>query len=100
AFPEYTTLSLHAVLPILQFLPRGQHHNARARVDGYGAAPDRRQDAHLPRTDPYPGVQDGHALVDVVACSADGVAGPDRTVDGHRSEEHTSELQSRFDLVC
>src|SRR5699024_11401174 len=22
------------------------------------------------------------------------------TMDGHRSEEHTSELQSRFDVVC
>src|SRR5699024_11280066 len=28
------------------------------------------------------------------------VAGPPRSAAHHRSEEHTSELQSRFDLVC
>src|SRR5438067_3376770 len=31
------------------------------------------------------------------AFTLDGIAGPN---DSHRSEEHTSELQSRFDLVC
>src|SRR6266496_5352325 len=33
-------------------------------------------------------------------CPASCSAGPGRTASGTRSEEHTSELQSRRDLVC
>src|SRR5438067_10258706 len=42
----------------------------------------------------------GQALVVTGSQNADGTYTATRIVIGGRSEEHTSELQSRFDLVC
>src|SRR5437868_12568392 len=45
------------------------------------------------------GEEERRALEGVAASVPDGAA-PRRTREVERSEEHTSELQSRFDLVC
>src|SRR5207249_10220106 len=41
-----------------------------------------------------------HLVVGDVACPDDRDVAPRRITDPPRSEEHTSELQSRFDIVC
>src|SRR3712207_8452404 len=50
--------------------------------------------SHVPRGDRHP----GERVLRVV--SPVEFAGPDPARSGHRSEEHTSELQSRQYLVC
>src|SRR5699024_11960597 len=42
--------------------------------------------------------KDGDAHYDVISALQKSIRGSD--VDAARSEEHTSELQSRFDIVC
>src|SRR5690349_24546888 len=69
---EIYTLSLHDALPILRGRARGRR----------GCADERPGGRHLARRDP----------VTDIATPAAGVEA--------RSEEHTSELQSRRDLVC
>src|SRR5207249_11534742 len=73
---EIYTLSLHDALPI--YLDGGD--NALAGQDVLLVGRDRDRDRHRLR------------------CGA--VAAMDQCNDSSRSEEHTSELQSRFDLVC
>src|SRR5207249_10627824 len=72
ATPQIYTLSLHDALPISQPRP---------------ALPRGRGTGHAGRAGPAGEVHER------------GV-GADRPRSGGRSEEHTSELQSRFDLVC
>src|SRR5207249_6119385 len=77
---EIYTLSLHDALPI---------YVERALLHDHAVAP------HFVG---QPRQRDLHAVVDVEHRLVDIGAG----LEGHgdRSEEHTSELQSRFDLVC
>src|SRR5207247_3418662 len=89
------TLSLHDALPICQ-----------VRVDGTGAIADQQREVmHLARLAALQDEADlgARALADQVVMDAgDGEQSRDRgvvAVEG-RSEEHTSELQSRVDLVC
>src|SRR5207249_10298081 len=82
------TLSLHDALPISREngngVARGQYGAAderpelRGRLDGNDAGPS--------------GCGDSHGPVEGFV--------HDRGRSAERSEEHTSELQSRFDLVC
>src|SRR5207249_8893495 len=76
---EIYTLSLHDALPIYDLVARLAHLCKDCRLV------HRRQ---LPAAD-GPASADKH-----------GVNGERRRPERHRSEEHTSELQSRFDLVC
>src|SRR5690606_41060728 len=88
ASPGVDTPSLHDALPIWGVPGRGRLH----RPPGLVAHPGR---AVLPRP----------ALI-AVRSPPPGRPPPDETVAhgcepvGHRSEEHTSELQSRENLVC
>src|SRR5207249_9830338 len=73
--PEIYTLSLHDALPISGAAAQGtgrdpQRHRARPELQELAPGHADRDAAHLARR------------------------------PGSRSEEHTSELQSRFDLVC
>src|SRR5207249_5967288 len=80
--PEISTLSLHDALPIC-----GDHHAVR-HLGRDQAAPDPAQIVAVRQVQPA-----------VLAERGDEMRPPD--VEGERrSEEHTSELQSRFDLVC
>src|SRR5699024_11866937 len=79
-FP-YTTLFRSPLPPGVL----GQGGHVRAQVaEHLGIALHRGADPREPDGDP----RSGHVL------------GVDLLVGGERSEEHTSELQSRFDLVC
>src|SRR5439155_15029387 len=85
--PRPYTLSLHDALPISG---RAAPRAGIAASERQGAA-DRREHAHAragPGANPRAGARPGRAA----ACAA---ARP-----AHRSEEHTSELQSRGHLVC
>src|SRR2546422_3484694 len=79
ATTEIYTLSLHDALPICQ---HGRTRSGLSRSDHGGGGS--RREAHQAVRRPRP----------VRACGPDGQAG------GARSEEHTSELQSRLHLVC
>src|SRR5206468_11512193 len=90
--PAYLyTLSLHDALPIFRRARRGYPCSARARPD---RGPPRAASAPSPS-----GGRSHHE-----ACAADESPEEDRLrhlpAPGPRSEEHTSELQSRSDLVC
>src|SRR5690349_22433951 len=80
ATTEIYTLSLHDALPILPVVSERARVEGALGGEGVATASEHALDrgrAGLPRADVEHGV-DG----------------------GHRSEEHTSELQSRRDLVC
>src|SRR5207249_11739164 len=89
---QISTLSLHDALPILEEALR------RARIPyvivGGVRFYERRE------------IKDTLAYLRLVVNAADDVAfrraiaAPSRGIGPGRSEEHTSELQSRFDLVC
>src|SRR5438067_11522892 len=84
ATTDIYTLSLHDALPIFERLPGPQD-----RAHGQLLHPHRRAlDHDLPRLGPDVDSREQHR--------------PDHWVGQRlgRSEEHTSELQSRFDLVC
>src|SRR5690349_23934208 len=82
ATTEIYTLSLHDALPISADSQQHGEHRADLRGHGLLAAPG-----------PSPGLR--HQREGVPAGGAGLLAAP-----GGRSEEHTSELQSRRDLVC
>src|SRR5207253_9484881 len=94
ATPPLYTLSLHDALPISPPVPapdrvdlaRGRRALARRRRSGSAAA--RRRVALHPRPEAQ--------VADVQRRGAR----PVRGAQGSRSEEHTSELQSRGHLVC
>src|SRR5207249_5904837 len=91
--PDIHTLSLHDALPICSATDNGQLvpyalGDIRSRCGRHNNAVDTED-------------QDGDFVLDSVA----GVRTSESFVRyafpiGDRSEEHTSELQSRFDLVC
>src|SRR5690606_42104273 len=93
-------LSLHDALPIYG----AEDRDLRARADPHGreepAAPDPRPPVERAPPEPRPPAP-GHPPARLrPARSAERVqAGGVRPVRGHRSEEHTSELQSRENLV-
>src|SRR5207247_10517854 len=81
ALPATYLLSLHDALPIL---PRGDRRGSAHERDGGAGQPDRRCAVCRGRpTDPGAGRRGGSL-----------------NIWNWRSEEHTSELQSRVDLVC
>src|SRR5207249_10089103 len=94
---EPYTLSLHDALPIF--------HGRSAQGDGRPAARLvagrlARPDAAGPLRTAQRGRLGGRAVVAEHEHGA-GALRPDRALPAaQRSEEHTSELQSRFDLVC
>src|SRR5207249_8524095 len=85
------TLSLHDALPISsQLLPDTERHPRPGLQQAHRRSSQRRHDAKRDkRTHPGDGAEGYPQL---------GAAGAPAL--GARSEEHTSELQSRFDLVC
>src|SRR5699024_11357795 len=91
--PEPVTLSLHDALPISSlpsgFSGRGGHggYDIVCFVAVYFDGGD---------------IQRVHDLFDEINLAVEFIGGfiPASFVFGIRSEEHTSELQSRFDLVC
>src|SRR5699024_12840537 len=87
-----STLSLHDALPICGAaeLPGPLLRPVGAGEAGAGAAERGRRAGGPGGAGPHPAAQRG------------GLGGPGRAAQapGVRSEEHTSELQSRFDLVC
>src|SRR5690606_41533113 len=96
--PDISTLSLHDALPIsmdtiLNWMEQLQRSGASfARLVGVASAADAE-----PRT-AYRAPNGDRIAVTGVHYAYDG--GPDVLVDVGRSEEHTSELQSRANLVC
>src|SRR5699024_11596070 len=79
-----STLSLHDALPI-----SSRRECAHGKGDGRSTRPSPFSDLPSPRA--------GAREVSAAAVRPGGRCGPGA---GRRSEEHTSELQSRFDLVC
>src|SRR5206468_12256104 len=92
ATPEISTLSLHDALPISTRV--AQHRGYR--VLAVDLVPERLERAGSHGVEVYDLREHDEDLVDVVREATDG-RGPDSVL---RSEEHTSELQSRSDLVC
>src|SRR5207249_5877715 len=88
ATTEIYTLSLHDALPISLAHLRGD------RPDGEGPGGGRVTDSIIDADDAFTVEWDGSHIVIHRRLPAL-LRG-----DGARSEEHTSELQSRFDLVC
>src|SRR5699024_12767332 len=92
--PPHSTLSLHDALPISR--------NTNAPTPPRGElAPESWTGLILGREGVkglIPILHRGQALESLL--DAFSVVPPDVLVDCLRSEEHTSELQSRFDLVC
>src|SRR5699024_12744437 len=81
-----STLSLHDALPICTpTYTRRVRGCGRCAHGGNGPRPHWHRPADSPRR---PG------------CGLPAASGPARPAAASRSEEHTSELQSRFDLVC
>src|SRR5207249_11162558 len=78
ATPDLSTLSLHDALPILP----AQLEAPRRRLEGLRVHQPRAAARELAFAPPR------KRLVEILACQQS------------RSEEHTSEFQSRFDLVC
>src|SRR5690606_40372158 len=94
--PEICTLSLHDALPICALhLDQGGAGNRLV----VGCGPRRRTDHPVDLEGEVATVQrgeeglDGEVLAGLLECLDEHVGGP-------RSEEHTSELQSREKLVC
>src|SRR5207249_12107934 len=85
--PATSTLSLHDALPI-----------SRARRLRPRRGPRRQGDRRPPRFRPARRRR-GRALA-LRSCGRRGKEHPSPGAGCSRSEEHTSELQSRFDLVC
>src|SRR5699024_12609982 len=84
ALPGLSTLSLHDALPILRVLAMVVED-----VDVVQAQPGQGLIERAQQVLPRAAVPEG-----AVPHAVPGLGGD------HRSEEHTSELQSRFDLVC
>src|SRR5699024_12840426 len=78
ATTDIYTLSLHDALPILWMHLAAEHRKQEENLDKAGRAPEEQA---------FPPPRRGRHRT------------PHRRY-GWRSEEHTSELQSRFDLVC
>src|SRR5207302_8997060 len=81
--PELSTLSLHDALPILPASPAPAATSAERRSTAYAGGLRRR-----------------HARRPGLRGASSGNAGAAETCRMPRSEEHTSELQSRENLVC
>src|SRR5207248_10549405 len=84
------TLSLHDALPI--FLPDAQIDSTFAAI--------RAADPKKPIVSKVMGTFDGHSLMLIERKANGAVEVHQHKHDMLRSEEHTSELQSPYDLVC
>src|SRR5207249_11677226 len=95
---ELFTLSLHDALPIFR---REEVDGllAEERIDRLQQALDLLQPSRLFAVD-GPSGGDGLEQLVLAADSYQGLVGLAQLGEVVRSEEHTSELQSRFDLVC
>src|SRR5690606_41980436 len=93
--PDINTLSLHDALPILGHVGGGGDHLPYGRV-GEGVLQGRVHHGGLGGDRHGQGVVGDFALDQLVAA----VVGVDGRGHVLRSEEHTSELQSRENLVC
>src|SRR5699024_12346525 len=93
--PEIYTLSLHDALPIWN-LTRSGVKDIPSACPVCGGKTEIRQDGNA-RTlyCTNPDCQAKHVKSFALFVSRDAL-----NIEGLRSEEHTSELQSRFDLVC
>src|SRR5207249_12265820 len=94
------TLSLHDALPICKtdsLKASALAFDGRAYADDFAFQIHERT-AGIARVDGGVGLQE--ILVHVQMQSVSPLGADDAVRHGPRSEEHTSELQSRFDLVC
>src|SRR3989449_3738849 len=85
--PPRSTLFPYTTL--FRSIDQPRQHGRTAQVDDSGAR--RRVTCHRARR---------ADLLDTLALDQDRLVGEDRASAGVRSEEHTSELQSRLHLVC
>src|SRR5207249_8796851 len=98
ALPGLYTLSLHDALPILERNggrvadAGGEAHDAASHADALLLERTHEQASHTPP------LEVGMSAEEVE--KGPGLGGIWRRAIVARSEEHTSELQSRFDLVC
>src|SRR5207249_7098778 len=85
-----STLSLHDALPIsaLSAVPPGQVSSCTITV------------TYTPPAGATGAALNGSARLTVMGYGTAGATQPATIINTTRSEEHTSELQSRFDLVC
>src|SRR5690606_39726955 len=94
--PRLPTLSLHDALPIYHQTGRG---DTKTQTDERGQGGDQPSDHPAPAPSPP-----GHRAIAEHAGRDIGQAGGHSAAQGRqaeqRSEEHTSELQSRENLVC
>src|SRR5699024_11402148 len=91
----FSTRSLHDALPISRVPVVAHQHRPRQQDPPRSAG---RVGVHV-----HVRTVEGHTVVDTATTGlAHAVSGqhPPSGLSGGRSEEHTSELQSRFDLVC
>src|SRR5699024_11403473 len=87
---EIYTLSLHDALPICTFTPTTVASNSSIKLMTPLIEPPARKKSSITRTRlPCFNVRFARIIVSIFRVDPD-----------TRSEEHTSELQSRFDLVC
>src|SRR5207248_11678507 len=97
--PSTFPLSLHDALPIYRSLDNAQNSDRRALLFrslllAFG------DDADLQRHDHVAVQANGHLELAELLDRVGQVQAPLLDVESFRSEEHTSELQSPYDLVC
>src|SRR5206468_9494608 len=99
ASPWTYTLSLHDALPILQPEADGQPEGSRGEHDAHDAGKGEQQPADAREGERC---RDGDRAPQPARDAAQRDHGdrPELVARALRSEEHTSELQSRSDLVC
>src|SRR5699024_12222572 len=91
-------LSLHDALPIFKDNDK-YHAKWEVKYNYFGKTFDSTQELTDTLDGPHTFI-DGTVKVHEVIFNAQGEATVGEALDPQRSEEHTSELQSRFDLVC
>src|SRR5207249_11469550 len=98
ATPQPYTLSLHDALPI--YSGRARPGGSRPRAPAPFHPPDERSVTHLELEDARRAGRRTWGVGSSTRAAARELLAVTRCANRVRSEEHTSELQSRFDLVC